>query len=45
MEDRARSNGLNVDRALLVWAQILGDAAATLQGAGVEKLPAGQRLQ
>lgn len=45
MEQWARGQGLDVDRALLVWAQTLGAAAVRLQGAGIEQIPAGQRLQ
>jgi hypothetical protein len=45
MEQWARTQGLNVDRALQVWAQVLGDAGARLRDVGVERLPPGQRLQ
>jgi hypothetical protein len=45
MEQWARSQGLDVDRPFLAWAQLLSDAAVRLQATRVETLPPGQRLQ
>jgi hypothetical protein len=45
MEYWARSHGLDADRMLQAFIQILVDAAPRLQAARVETLPPGQRLQ